>query len=50
MARSKGIKVFAGNSNPALAKAICRILEIPLGQARIEKFPDGEIDVKIEED
>ncbi|MBX3474250.1 MAG: ribose-phosphate pyrophosphokinase [Planctomycetes bacterium] len=50
MARSKGIKVFAGNSNMALAKSICKVLEIPLGQARIEKFPDGEIDVKIEED
>ena len=50
MPRSKGIKVFAGNSNPALAKAICKIIELPLGRARIEKLPDGEIDVKIEED
>ncbi|MBK9976143.1 MAG: ribose-phosphate pyrophosphokinase [Planctomycetes bacterium] len=50
MARSKGLKVFAGNSNPKLADAICHILELPLGHARIEKFPDGEIDVKIEED
>ncbi|GIK54081.1 ribose-phosphate pyrophosphokinase [bacterium] len=50
MARSKGLKVFAGNSNPALAKAICDALEMPLGNARIEKFPDGEIDVKIYDD
>jgi ribose-phosphate pyrophosphokinase len=50
MIRSKGIKIFAGNSNRKLAEAICSILEVPLGHARIEKFPDGEIDVKIEED
>ncbi len=48
--RSKGLKIFAGNSNKPLAEAICKILEVPLGQARIERFPDGEIDVKIEED
>lgn len=48
--RTKGLKIFAGNSNRKLAEAICSILEIPLGHARIEKFPDGEIDVKIEED
>ncbi len=50
MPRSKGLKVFAGNSNRKLAEEICAVLEIPLGHARFEKFPDGEIDVKIEED
>jgi ribose-phosphate pyrophosphokinase len=50
MMRTKGLKIFAGNSNRKLAENICRILEVPLGRARIEKFPDGEIDVKIEED
>lgn len=48
--RSKGLKIFAGNSNRKLAEAISAILEVPLGHARFEKFPDGEIDVKIEED
>jgi len=48
--RTKGLKIFAGNSNRKLAEQICGILEVPLGHARIEKFPDGEIDVKIEED
>lgn len=48
--RSKGLKIFAGNSNRKLAEAISTILEIPLGQARLEKFADGEIDVKVEED
>jgi ribose-phosphate pyrophosphokinase len=48
--RSKGLKIFAGNSNRKLAEEISRILEVPLGHARMEKFPDGEIDLKIEED
>ncbi len=48
--RTKGLKIFAGNSNRKLAEAISAILEVPLGHARIEKFPDGEVDVKIDED
>ncbi|MDC1142976.1 ribose-phosphate pyrophosphokinase [Planctomycetota bacterium] len=48
--RSKGLKIFAGNSNRPLAEAIAANLEVPLGRARVERFPDGEIDVKIEED
>jgi ribose-phosphate pyrophosphokinase len=48
--RTKGLKIFAGNSNRKLAEAISSILEVPLGHARMEKFPDGEIDVKIDED
>ena len=40
--RTKGLKIFAGNSNRKLAESICSILEVPLGHARIEKFPDGE--------
>lgn len=44
-----GLKIFAGNSNPALAEAICRYLGIPLGGATIEKFPDGEKVIRIED-
>ena len=43
-------KVFTGNAHPALARAICEKLEIPLGDAYVGRFPDGEIDVKINED
>ncbi|MFI3253318.1 MAG: ribose-phosphate pyrophosphokinase [Eubacteriales bacterium] len=39
----KNIKVFAGNSNQRLAKAICRELEIPLGNSEVGGFSDGEI-------
>jgi ribose-phosphate pyrophosphokinase len=43
------LKIFAGNSNRDLAKEICRHLNIPLGQAYVSRFPDGEIKIKIEE-
>jgi ribose-phosphate pyrophosphokinase len=44
-----GLKIFAGNSNPALSEAICQYLGIPLGGATIEKFPDGEKVIRIED-
>ncbi|MEW6543531.1 MAG: ribose-phosphate pyrophosphokinase [Nitrospirota bacterium] len=45
----KELKLFTGNSNPALAKEICNHLGIPLGEATVASFSDGEIRVKIEE-
>ncbi len=46
----EGIKIFSGSSNPALAAAVCRYLEIPLGGAKIEKFPDSEKGIRVEDD
>ncbi len=43
------IKVFAGNSNPALAQEICDYLSIPLGRASVKTFSDGEVFVEIGE-
>lgn len=43
------IKVFSGSANPQLAKKICDFLKIPLGQADVTRFNDGEIFVKIKE-
>ncbi len=43
------LKIFAGNSNRNLAEEICGHLKIPLGQADVSRFPDGEIKIKIEE-
>ena len=43
------IKIFAGNSNRPLAEAICRYLEVPLGQAVVGRFSDGEVQVEITE-
>lgn len=44
------LKVFAGSSNPALAGAVCKYLEIPLGGAKIDTFPDGEKHIRVEDD
>lgn len=46
---SNKIKVFTGNSNPDLAKEICEYLEIPLGEAVVEQFSDGETHTTIDE-
>lgn len=44
------LKIFSGNANPALARKICDHLSIPLGNAYVGRFPDGEIDLKVNED
>jgi ribose-phosphate pyrophosphokinase len=43
------LKIFAGNSNRPLAEEICRSINMPLGQATVTSFPDGETFVKIDE-
>ncbi len=47
---SQTLKVFAGGSNRPLATKICNHLGIRLGDARVERFADGEVRIKIEED
>ncbi|MDH7598162.1 MAG: ribose-phosphate pyrophosphokinase [Sedimentisphaerales bacterium] len=44
------LRVFSGNSNPELTKAICDYLHIHLGRARIGRFPDGEKIVRVDDD
>jgi len=41
------LKVFTGNAHPALAKAICRYLKIPLGRAEVFEFKNENIFVRI---
>jgi len=43
------LKIFAGNSNPPLAEEISVYLEVPLGEAVVETFSDGESKVEIKE-
>ena len=50
MSLNDEMKVFAGSSNPELAEAVCRYLSIEGGKAQIERFPDGEKMVRIEDD
>lgn len=45
-----GLKVFSGSANPALARRIAECLGDPLGKITLDKFPDGETKVQIEED
>ena len=42
IAHGKDIKVFAGNSNPKLARDICNLMNIQLGNSEVGKFSDGE--------
>ena len=48
-ARQPEMKVFSGSANRELAQRICDAIGVPLGQAIISSFPDGETYVKIEE-
>lgn len=41
------MRIFSGNANPALAKAVARYMKVPLGKASVGRFPDGEIEIKV---
>jgi ribose-phosphate pyrophosphokinase len=41
--------VFTGNANPALAKQLVEHLGLPLGDASVNKFSDGEVSVELNE-
>jgi ribose-phosphate pyrophosphokinase len=43
------IVVFSGNANPGLAERVCNRMGVPLGEARVGRFSDGEIRVEIEQ-
>jgi ribose-phosphate pyrophosphokinase len=43
------LKVFTGNANRPLAEKICHHLQIPLGDAMVGRFSDGEILVEFRE-
>jgi ribose-phosphate pyrophosphokinase len=41
--------LFAGSSNPALAKRVASELRMELGEAEVSRFSDGEVNVEIRE-
>lgn len=41
------MKIFSGTSHPLLAQGICDYLEMPLSDAEVRTFPDGETFVRI---
>jgi len=44
------LKIFSGNSNPELAINVCKYLGIPVGGVQIDRFPDGEKVIRVEDD
>ena len=44
------ITLIAGTAHPALAKSIAECLDQPLAAARVGRFTDGEVDIKLDED
>jgi len=43
------LMVFSGNGNPELAQEIARYLGLPIGNALVSQFSDGEINIEIRE-
>ncbi len=50
MERNGRYKILCGSSHPDLAREICAELDKPLTSVHVGRFPDGEIDIKINED
>lgn len=48
--KKNDLLIFSGNANPELANKICRNLKVPLGNAEVDRFNDGEIRTRIKED
>ena len=46
--RGERLRVFTGTAHPQLARDICGHMGIPLGAASLARFPDGEINLKVE--
>jgi ribose-phosphate pyrophosphokinase len=44
------LQVFTGTAHPELARKIASYLGIEVGRAAVGRFPDGEINVKIDDD
>src|SRR5690606_3181176 len=42
------LKLFTGSAHPALTREMADYLGIPLGQARLHRFPDSEVSFQID--
>ena len=47
---SDTIRLIAGTAHSKLAQAISEEMDLPLADAHVGRFPDGEIDIKINDD
>jgi ribose-phosphate pyrophosphokinase len=43
------VRIFAGNASRKLAAAICAKLKVPIGDASVTRFEDGEVSVRFNE-
>ena len=46
---SAELMIFTGNANPKLAQDVADYLRVPLGNAKVGRFSDGEVTVEINE-
>ena len=46
---SPGAVLLAGSANPPLAASVERELHIRFGACRVERFPDGEVSVRLDQ-
>ncbi len=49
IAYGDNVKIFCGNSNPEFARTICSALGVPMGNAEVKTFADGEVSVSLNE-
>ncbi|HWW99179.1 MAG TPA: ribose-phosphate pyrophosphokinase-like domain-containing protein, partial [Edaphobacter sp.] len=43
----KRFKIFCGSSNRPLAEEICKFVGVPLGETRLQRFSDGEVQFQL---
>src|SRR5271163_4862219 len=41
------IKIFSGSANPVLTQEVCANLGLPVGEIKLKRFSDGEINLQI---
>ena len=46
--RGERLRVFTGSAHQGLAEGICSHMGVPLGAATLQRFPDGEINLKVD--
>jgi ribose-phosphate pyrophosphokinase len=46
----ENLKIFSGGSNVPLTTAICKYLKVPVGGSEVDRFPDGEKVIRVEDD
>jgi ribose-phosphate pyrophosphokinase len=43
LSEDKRFKIFCGSANRALSEEICKFVGVPLGEAKLQRFADGEV-------